>query len=101
MQIIEWEQFLKNGLPLGQKLSSMTAGVFDGVHRGHQALIKRIVSYNSTDNPAGYLPGYMPGCLPVVVTFRENYKTEECSADILSFPQKMAILKLAAKGEKR
>ena len=41
----------------------MTVGMFDGIHRGHQELIRRIVSYN-TDY------------VPVIVTFRQNHKTE-------------------------
>jgi FAD synthase len=43
MLIIDWFQFMENGLPLEKKLSSVTVGVFDGVHRGHQDLIERIV----------------------------------------------------------
>jgi len=57
MKVIEWFEFLESGLSFGEKLSSMTVGVFDGVHRGHQYLIERIVSHN-----ADYKP--------VVVTFR-------------------------------
>jgi len=34
MQIIEWRDFLEKGLPQKEKLSSMTVGVFDGVHLG-------------------------------------------------------------------
>jgi riboflavin kinase/FMN adenylyltransferase len=67
MQIIEWPQFLDSGLPVKEKLSSMTVGVFDGVHRGHQALIERVVSHNS-NVPFGDF-------VPVVITFRENHKT--------------------------
>ncbi|MCL2185666.1 MAG: FAD synthetase family protein [Treponema sp.] len=68
MQVIEWTHFLENGLPLGENRSSMlqcsmTVGIFDGVHRGHQALIKRIISHNKN-------------FIPVVVTFRQNHKIE-------------------------
>jgi riboflavin kinase/FMN adenylyltransferase len=101
MIVIDWAAFLKSGLPLDQKLSSITVGIFDGVHRGHQALIKRIVSYN-TDY------------VPVVVTFKQNHKintvkkfSENTSrgdaetqrrreelgiGDIISFEQKTKIL---------
>jgi riboflavin kinase/FMN adenylyltransferase len=68
MQVIEWPQFLESGLQLEGKLSSMTVGVFDGVHRGHQALIGRVVSHN-----AEYVP--------VVITFRENHKTGAVKLD--------------------
>ena len=79
MKIIEWSEFLKDGMPLEGKLSSMTVGVFDGVHRGHQALIERIVSHN-TDY------------IPVIVTFRENHKTGDTeSEDIQTFQEKITM----------
>ena len=76
--VIDWFQFIENGLPLEKKLSSVTVGVFDGVHRGHQALIERIVSHN-----ADYVP--------VIFTFRENHKTDDSASDIQSFRQKLAM----------
>jgi len=79
MQVIEWRQFLKDGLPCGEKLSSITIGVFDGVHRGHRSLIEKIVSHNA-DN------------VPVVITFRQNHKGEKHSQkNIQTFRQKIAI----------
>jgi riboflavin kinase/FMN adenylyltransferase len=72
---IDWPVFLENGLLLEQKKSSVTVGVFDGVHRGHQALIANIVSYN-----AEYVPA--------VFTFREPKNTDS----IQSFRQKAGIL---------
>jgi riboflavin kinase/FMN adenylyltransferase len=84
MQVIEWPQFLQNGLSLGNKLTSMTVGIFDGVHRGHQALIKRIVSHNSNTSSACYVP--------TVVTFRENHKTEiREQKDIQNFQQRLTM----------
>jgi riboflavin kinase/FMN adenylyltransferase len=82
MQIIEWHQFLKEGLPLNGKPASVTVGVFDGVHRGHQALIKRIVSHEKN-------------AVPVVVTFRQNHKNARNGeglylGDIQSFRQRVA-----------
>nr|AXS01224.1 riboflavin biosynthesis protein [uncultured bacterium] len=77
MQIIEWPQFLQSGLSLKEKQTSMTVGVFDGVHRGHQALIERVVSRNAD-------------FAPVVITFKENHKTG--AGDILTFEEKTKIL---------
>jgi riboflavin kinase/FMN adenylyltransferase len=76
--MIEWPDFLRNGLPLGDKLSSVTVGVFDGVHLGHQALIERVVSHD-TDN------------IPVVITFRQNHKAENNAENIQTFRQKAAM----------
>jgi riboflavin kinase/FMN adenylyltransferase len=76
--VIEWLDFLKNGLPLGDKLSSVTVGVFDGVHLGHQALIERVVSHDTNN-------------IPVVITFRQNYKAENNTENIQTFRQKTAM----------
>ena len=79
MLVIEWRQFLENGLPLGEKFSSVTIGVFDGVHCGHQSLIEKIVSHNA-DN------------VPVVITFRQNHKGKKhAQKNIQTFRQKTAI----------
>ena len=74
--MIEWPQFLENGLPAA--CTSMTIGVFDGVHRGHQALIERVVSHNE-------------GNMPVVITFRQNHKGEKYAGNIQTFRQKTAM----------
>ncbi|GBU28296.1 bifunctional riboflavin kinase/FMN adenylyltransferase [Treponema sp. R8-4-B8] len=54
----------------------MTVGIFDGVHIGHQALLKLIVSHGTDKTP-------------VVVTFRHNHKIE--SGNILTFKQRLDI----------
>jgi riboflavin kinase/FMN adenylyltransferase len=74
MRIIEWPQFLKNGLDTEKKLSSVTIGIFDGVHLGHRALIDRIVSHD-----ANYIP--------VVITFRGGIQNP-----IQTFDQKIEML---------
>jgi len=78
MQVVDWAQFLESGLQQEEKLSSMTVGVFDGVHLGHQRLIERVVSHNAD---------YMP----VVITFRQNHKTEE-TGSLQTFQQKIEVL---------
>ena len=97
MKIIEWPQFLEESLPFGGKESAVTVGVFDGVHLGHQILIKRIVTRGG-----GAVPSTRPTAevsrVPVVITFRQGqYKKNRYSnpishsGDILSFRQKMDI----------
>jgi len=80
MRIIEWPEFLEKSLPLDGKASAVTVGVFDGVHRGHKALIDQVMAQKSQ-------------ALPVVVTFRQSqYKKaqgQEYFGEILSFRQKM------------
>jgi len=76
MKIMDFSEFLENGLPAADKQSAMTVGIFDGVHLGHQKLIKRVVSHNAN-------------LIPVIVTFKENHKTE--SGDIQSFEERLAM----------
>jgi riboflavin kinase/FMN adenylyltransferase len=79
MQVVEWRQFLEDGLPCGKKLSSVTIGVFDGVHLGHRSLIEKVVSYN-------------PDYAPVVITFRQNHKEKKhAQTDIQTFRQKTLV----------
>jgi len=77
MLVIEWQQFLKNGISPETRQISMTVGIFDGIHRGHQALIERVISHNAK-------------FVPAVVTFRQNHKT--INGDILTFQQRIEKL---------
>ncbi|MCL1812351.1 MAG: FAD synthetase family protein [Treponema sp.] len=62
--------------PSGGKKTALTIGVFDGLHRGHQALIAKITEK-------------APECLPAIITFRNNPKNLE---GIISFEEKMTLL---------
>jgi len=79
MQIIEWPRFLE-GPPQGKNNSAIAVGVFDGVHRGHQALIAHVCARKD-------------GAVPVLVTFRQRRHKNapgENPGSIMSFRQKMA-----------
>ena len=83
MQQINWNELERlcpdNGLKselAGGKRTAITIGVFDGLHRGHQALIAKITEK-------------APECLPTVITFRKNPKKLQ---EIISFEEKMALL---------
>ncbi|MCL2479986.1 MAG: FAD synthetase family protein [Treponema sp.] len=84
MQVIEWGAFLEKGLPGGYAFSAITVGVFDGVHRGHQVLIDRVVHYSEQ-------------ALPVIITFRQNLmkgasgRKSAYPGDISSFEQKINL----------
>jgi len=84
MLVIEWSQFLKEALPLGEKPSAVTVGVFDGVHLGHKALIEKVVSQKKH-------------AVPVVVSFMQSHHKKESASgrkypgDILTMRQKMAV----------
>ena len=84
MQVIEWPQFLEDTSPLKGNPFAVTVGIFDGVHRGHKALIEAVVSQKER-------------AIPVVITFRQGRHKKAINGgkdyhgDILSFRQKMAI----------
>jgi riboflavin kinase/FMN adenylyltransferase len=78
MRIIDWPES-----PPDSKPTAITIGVFDGVHRGHRALIEKIVQKS-------------PEMVPTVLTFRENPKKISRPGaffgDIMSFNEKLALL---------
>jgi riboflavin kinase/FMN adenylyltransferase len=84
MQVIDWPQFLEETYLLKGNPFAVTVGIFDGVHRGHKALIEAVVSQRER-------------AVPVVITFKQGrYKKavgveKHYPGDILSFRQKMAI----------
>jgi riboflavin kinase/FMN adenylyltransferase len=74
-----------DGVLLGESTgreTAMTIGVFDGIHRGHQILIEKIVQQG-------------PACISTVVTFNQNPKKvlrpREYQGDIVGLDRKMII----------
>ena len=78
MQILDWNEFI--GGVLKNHSVSLTVGVFDGVHRGHQALIRETCSLSA---------------YPVIVTFRKNplkiLDPGNFSGNICSLEEKLEI----------
>ena len=84
MRVFDWSRFMEGALldePAGGG-TAMTIGVFDGVHRGHQALIGKIVQQ-------------APRSIPTVITFKQNPKKilrpGEYQGDIVGPERKMII----------
>jgi riboflavin kinase/FMN adenylyltransferase len=79
MRVIDWPETAAAPPP---RASALTIGVFDGIHRGHQALIRRITAKNAE-------------FISTLITFRKNpkeyLKKEEFRGDILNLNQKLKI----------
>ena len=82
MKVLEWNNFIKGSLN-NTGTVSMTIGVFDGLHLGHQKLINRIVNYNSD--------------LSIVLTFKENprvfFKDRSYPGNVFTLAQKLNTLR--------
>ena len=80
MRVIDWSEIAAGFSP--SETSALTIGVFDGIHRGHQALIETITAKNAE-------------FLSTIITFRKNpkefLKKNEFRGDILSLNQKLAL----------
>ncbi|MDR0596945.1 MAG: FAD synthetase family protein [Treponema sp.] len=84
MLALEWSEFAASGLAgtefAGEGLA-MTVGVFDGIHRGHQVLLERVLS---------------SGLTPAAVCFRRSPKfilrPETDEGDIMGAEQKLRLL---------
>ncbi|MDR2071647.1 MAG: FAD synthetase family protein [Treponema sp.] len=86
MLTLEWSRFiqgaLKDELPGVEQGTALTVGVFDGIHRGHRALIEGIIRKR-------------PSLIPTVVTFKQSpkaaLKKPGWAGDILSLNRKLAF----------
>jgi riboflavin kinase/FMN adenylyltransferase len=88
MRILSWEDFTGPGIgeePGKERARALSIGVFDGVHRGHQKLIEKILRHGRENNR-----------IPMVITFRQSPRRVLAPAswhgDIYSLRQKLAIL---------
>src|SRR6056297_3572078 len=81
VKVLSWDVFTGQR-PMRQKNVALTIGVFDGIHRGHQTLIEKIVNRAES--------------VPTVLTFRFNprrfLKPHLFPGDITSQHQKLKIL---------
>ena len=87
MRVISWDEYIGSrewGVGSSSQSLAITVGVFDGVHLGHQSLIRRICQPPS-DSP-----------LPTVITFRENpmksLNPDLFAGDIYSLEHKLELL---------
>ncbi|MDR3325453.1 MAG: FAD synthetase family protein [Spirochaetaceae bacterium] len=80
MQVIDWEEFVRRGWG-GERKSAATIGVFDGIHRGHRALV-------------GKITGRAPA-LSLVVSFKRNPRRflhpDRETLDIMGLDEKIGI----------
>ena len=84
MRILDWEDTGNSGGGTAGAPAALSIGVFDGVHRGHQALIRRVVSQSVSR-----------GLVPWVVTFRRHPRAVlkgDSQGDIYSLEQKLDII---------
>ncbi len=83
MRIISWNELVGGELGREPAPSAMTVGVFDGVHRGHQELVRRV---RETDG----------SLVPTAVTFADNPKRvtapERFSGMLQTLEQKLETL---------
>ncbi|MDR0723530.1 MAG: FAD synthetase family protein [Treponema sp.] len=79
MRVLDWQALVGGTVHIHEQ-TAMTIGVFDGIHRGHQALIAKTLQ---------------KGFIPTVITFRQSPKRilspKTYGGDIVSLAQKLVI----------
>ena len=97
MRVISWEEYItphSSFLIPHSSFLAVTIGVFDGVHRGHQALIQRICAPPSPIPHSSLRISH--SFIPTVVTFTQNPQTILTNGaypgDILKLERKLAVL---------
>ena len=107
MRVISWEEYIGfevrgsgSGIAVPRPQTpdprplAITVGVFDGVHLGHQSLIRRICEPPAPSSPFPVPCSLFP--LPTVVTFRENpmknLNPAGFTGDIYNLDQKLGLL---------
>jgi len=90
MQVIDWEEYIDSHSSFLTSHSSLalTVGVFDGIHLGHQVLIRKICARTPET----------VSIIPAVITFKQNplkiIKAESSfSGDIYTLDQKLCVFK--------
>ncbi|GHV83044.1 hypothetical protein AGMMS50212_03840 [Spirochaetia bacterium] len=78
MRIIEWNELIQHKII--DAPSAMTIGVFDGVHRGHRALIQKITG-----------SGLYPAAVSFRISPRHFFEGKNYKGDILPFEKKLMI----------
>jgi len=89
VKLIEWPP--RGEAPIAPRGSAIAVGVFDGVHRGHAEILKRLLAFASGS-----------GAEPVCFTFKENPKLllapNEYRGDILSLESRLELIEQAGIG---
>jgi len=95
MRIISWEEYIDPEHHSIPEPLAVTVGVFDGVHRGHQALIQQICTPPPIPHSSFLIPH---SHTPTVITFRQNplqiLRPDAFTGDIMTLEQKLHVFEV-------